>query len=438
MKVFVRIAQAVLLLVVVLGLAWTAARLAPMPASQRAALRAMETPWRPAGSNAFDDLWLIGYRVPPARRRALVDADLRLGDANGNGPRPGDAAKAAGMPSVAPSQEDRDLLCDRNDDCLAKVAADRARYRALAARNAGLMRNIEQLRAHGHVRARGNPMHAIAPYQFAMASDTFHAVAFVDGEVEQALAGACTDFATWRRFAANNDSLIGAMVSPAGSERLARLIAAMAAQQPRGTPWPDACSAAFAPPRAGEGELGQALAGEFRFVSDETRRFVVDGPLTWLAYDAEDNNARTALRMHRLFDASARAAIAADRRLSRPAPASRALDWRCIGNAAGCMLNSIAEPSYLQYAWRMQDHRARLQLMSAVAWLRSQPLSDEPLGALLKRWPGQAPAPARQVEADDEAGALRISMFDRARGDYWSVPAPGSRVASAALPVPAR
>lgn len=438
MKVFVRIAQFVLLLLAALGVTWAAARFAPMPAQQRAALRAMEAPWRPPGTNAFDDLWLIEYRVPPAQRRALVDADLRRGRADGSGPAPGEAAKAAGMPSVALSPADRDRLCRGEDDCLAKVTADRAGYRALVARNTDLIRNVEGLRGHGHVRIRSKVMHAIPRYQFAMASDTWHALRFAEGDTDGALTGACADFATWRRLAANNDSLIGAMVATMASERLARSIAQMAAAQPRDTPWPAGCAAALVRPQVGEGEFGQALAGEHRYLDQAKTQALADGPLAALTYDRADTRARSALRMQGLVDAAARAQVLADRKLVPPAPAARGWDWRCVGNMAGCMVESLAEPAYFGYAWRMQDHRARLQLMSAVAWLRVQPPSGESIETLLRRWPGQQALPARQVEADDAAGTLRIAMFDSTRGDYWTVPAPGSRADPASAPAAVR
>ncbi len=436
MKILARIVQGLMILLVVAAGFWTAARFLPRPESHQTALRTLQSPWQPGGTNAFDDLWLFGYAVPAGERRRLVDADLSRIDPAGAGAHPGDAARAAGFASTQPSAEDRERLCRRDEDCLEKVEADRDGYRTLLARNSGVLRNIEALRSHSHLRTRGAVMASIPPFHFAVVSDTWHASRFLDGDVEVALASACADLSLWRRLATNTDSLIGAMVAVAASERQGKVLAQMLARLPRGTRTPTVCGQAFAPPAVNEGELGRTLAGEHRFVSEMMKHAMAENASIsgWLVHDLRDSEARNAERFAPYLAGAVRSDVAADRKIQVPRPATAA-DWRCIGNLAGCMVLSVSGADMFQsYAWRMQDHRARLQLLAALAWLQAQPSPVEPLDALMARWPGQWPPPARQVEGNVEAGTLRIRLFYDERGDAWTVPAPASRAGESETP----
>lgn len=430
MKIVARLLQLVLLVLGVLAVAWMAARFVPRTPAEQADLRALDAQWTPPGSDAFDDLWLVGYAVPPGKRRALVDADLGgPGALAQTGADAGDAARVAGFASVLPAPRAADLRCGNDEDCVEKVRRNPEAYRAARLRAAGLVRNLEGLRRHGHVRSRDPRLTGIPPYQWATGSDTWHALRFVEGEVDAAFADACADLAMWRRFAANNDTLIGTMVSVAGAERQAQLIAQMAARVPRGTPLPTQCTAALAAPAAAEGSVLHALVGERRYMA-EISDVMVKQQAGWAApllFDPRDTDLRNARRAAYYASGPARAALAADRKL-QPPDIEPQRDWRCIANLHGCVLFSVGAPAYAPYAWRLQDHRAHLQLMAALAWLQAQPATGEPLDRQLARWPGQWAPPARQVNGDPATGMLWIPHYDHARGDAWRVPAPGSRL----------
>lgn len=417
-------------LLLVCAAAWGIARLAPPSAEEREALARVTAPWHPAGTDAFDAIYLSGHDVPAAKRRELVDADLLAADPGG---RAGDAAERAGMPAAAIAEADRKRLCGREDaDCIAKVAADREGLATLLAGHPVLLRNLAELRRHGHVRNRNVRVNdPIPPFQHVHAPVTAHALRFLSGDVAGALAETCADLALWRRFAANEDALIGTMVAEGGVERYGALLGGIVARTPRGAALPADCAAAVAAPAEGEGDVALAVAGEFRYMDDINRQvFADDWWWKHVMYDADGTRALMATTYAAFSTPAVRADIAADRRVSLP-PRARFgwRDWRCIANVTGCIVHDMGGPDeFLPYAWRMQDHRARLQVLGALAWLRAQPPSDEPLAAMLARWPGQWPAPARQVEATAGGRALRIAMFYRKRGDEWTLPAPGSLV----------
>lgn len=86
---------------------------------------------------------------------------------------------------------------------------------------------------------------------------------------------------------------------------------------------------------------------------------------------------------------------------------------------------------YARYANRGLDHRARLQLLATLAWVRGQP-DDGTLAERLARRPADLRSPARDITVAADGRSLEIAQYDTSRGATWSLPWPAYPVESTA------
>ena len=175
------------------------------------------------GSNAFPALWLLEWDVPEQAQAAIAERDAARFRSL---PPPGDPARAAaagGFHIVAVESYPRldDALAREPDSCGWReggcIGHVRANRDAHARRLAGAERLVDRVEAvlagHDHYRtvlplAMDMPVPRL---QFLPLAATRHALQFVDGEADLALANNCRVLSGLRRLAGNSDSLLVTM-----------------------------------------------------------------------------------------------------------------------------------------------------------------------------------------------------------------------------------
>lgn len=444
MRKFIRWSFAILLalLLIVVGM-WALSRMLGPNAAQRAALAELEKESVVSGRNAFAAVWLLPYDVPEDRQQAITAEDAgRFGAMPSS--EPGEFLSAEASTSVAartyadltPLEQDWQKFCNsRTADCLESVRADRAGYAALLARHARLVERSISLRQYGHYRS-GLPLRNDVPlprFQYAIAPLTRHALDFVEGRQDAALAGVCEDAGAWRRIGGHSDSLIARMIGIAyATDGYGRLFAEMLAELPASHPLPSACSSAFAVPVLEDGLICDAMKGESKFIAEGMRALTgaaspvgnpVDDFLFPALYDEEMTLARMAPSQAHACSDDARRAVLADTPMKSSAVSTLDVGFDCVGNSLGCILAHAGSEDgpYDGYALRGQDYSARLRLMATLLWLRQQE-DDGPLELQLRERPRTLVASGHPVEIADGGKSLRIKHFDDSRDAYWQVP----------------
>lgn len=424
---------------------WGCSRMLAPPTQQRDALALLERPWHPAGSNAFDALWLLGYDVPEAELAVVTDADAARLSAQphaalrGTGEAIAFTSGAQGRhASLRMRAEDTERLCrPRGDDCLAKVRADVGAYRGIVVRNGRLLARVRALSRHGHVRNRLPPgIDAPLPdFNLLRLGLTADATRFADGDIDGALASTCTAISTWRRLGRATDALIAQMISIAyGSDGHGRLLADMLRELPRDHVVPEACRVALAPPLPQEASLCQAMRGEFAMLvttmraletADEPTGTALGNLLVPLAFDAEATILEAAPHYARLCEGAAAERVARDEAFRAPAAAGdrELLRLDCIANAVGCVLAEMARPDMSAYQNRALDHNARLRVLVTALWLQEDASTTGTLATRLAARPQALRWPGREVEAGPRGDTLRIRQYDISGGrpGYWEI-----------------
>ncbi len=458
-------AFAVVALVVIAGLLWTASRLSGPTDAQREAIALLERPSAPVGDDAFAALWLLPYDVPMAELESVARADTaRLAAQPHLRVAPGAWAPEAyrafttsakgRYQNLEPSAQDIELMYKaRESGCLARVRSDVQAYTALAERNARLFDRIAALSTYDFIRS---PILdridvPLPGYVSGGRATTGHAVAFVTGDKSAALEATCRDMTTWRRLGNHSDTLIARMIGIAFStDANGRLLADMLAELPRDAAIPGTCTKALVPMPPSETLLCNAMRGEFQFSNASIRAmapdpkqgaaaFALQQATMGLLFDPEKMRASTAVRFAAFCSDDALSRIAADLPPEHREPDSLArLD--CVANAIGCILSDMAGPAYTEYAARAQDQAARIQLLGTLLWLREQPDDGRSLAQKIASRPASLVSPTRPVEVTDDGSAIRIRQFDTARGDTWQVPLPAflrnANAGSALTPAP--
>lgn len=271
-----RIGIVLLALFVLLAALWSASRLLGPTAEQRRAVATFEAQPAPSGSNAFPALWLLQWDVPEPEQAAVVAEDAERLRAL---PPWGDPARTEAMRDLAGVAAGRyeDLaagLADapascgpREGGCLERVRAERDAHAARLQRSSRLVDRVQAVFDHDHYRSLLPAAVDVPapPLQLMSLGQTRHALHFVDGETDAALAGTCRRLGGWRRIAGNADSLLMAMYAVAGIQGGGALLADMLAELPPGHALPPACAAALSPPRPDEMSLCTAMRGEWEF-----------------------------------------------------------------------------------------------------------------------------------------------------------------------------
>lgn len=430
-RVFKWLAAGVLAIGFVLVAVYGVSRAMGPSAAERQALQALQPDKPPTGRNGFAQLWLLPYAVPAGEQAAVLKADL--------------ARYAKGPEAFKATADDRwpreDLigapglqLCGWKDqDCLARIRGNQAGYAAAVASNAPLAARVEALHDADYVRNPFplDPQLPFPAYQLLSAPQTGHALTFVRGHRQEALAGVCRDAQTARMLWKDPDYLIGGMISLAMLRGTANLFSEMLAALPDDAKLPDECVAAFAPLPTDATNVCRVMQREFAFVQSgvgDNAWQAVEGTGTtrghWL-FDRDKTIARMAVGPSWPCEAGGKAQIAADRPVTTPPPNGNGWDFRCLANAVGCTLADMGPSNYDDYSRRGQDGMAHLRLVSVALWLRAHPKAGlDDLPPELRN--------GRPLKLDAERGTLSMALFSPQDGqDRWEIPLPASRLRSA-------
>ncbi|KAF1692701.1 hypothetical protein [Pseudoxanthomonas koreensis] len=440
------VAAAVLFVVVV----WLASRATGPSAAESDALALIDAAPANQGRGGFAALYTVAHDVPEAEQAGVLAEDVRhfaTAPLVPDGSSPPWRSALEDWPRLGMSLEGDPAWCvSREPGCLERVRASPQAYAGLLERNAALLDRTAALAAWDHFHS---PFPArfdtpLPAYQSLSRLATRDAWRFVAGDIDVALAGACTGVLQGRRMIEAGDSLIGSMIGAALVQGNATLLGDMLAELPREHALPAQCDAAFALPLAlGDGACRTMLA-EGRLATGGLRGQVaasfaaevagsdLPGWSTRLLFDPEHTAARGAPKFAWYCGAQARELIAQDSPLRDPAPPPSRWSLACASNAVGCILVDIAAPAYADYGLRLQDADARLRTTAALLWLRGRDGAiDE---AALAQLPAPMRSPSRPLRLDIAAGTLATALHERPREGQdghdgsWSLPLPASRL----------
>lgn len=437
-SIFKRSAMVLIGVVLLAALLWTVARALPLTAEQRAAIALLEQAPEFPGRNAFGLLWTMGNAVPADRIEAVLAEDARrIAEFRSLPPNPSMPTAPVEWareddPAVEISKADRALFCgERDASCIERVTNDTEAYRALIERHGARLDRIESLADYGHIDlpwSYGFDFLDIPPLGGFGDTRTRHALRFVEGRIDQALALSCRAIDTWRRLGRNSDSLILRMTANAYAIRHhGAQVAEMLAAVPPGQPLPAACETALAPPEPAELSLCNAMRGEFEIVRDSERMVRAAAAQTWfgelglLGYDFEAMGGSIAENHARQCTDAALARIEQDLPKALPPEAS---SWRfsCLGNLIGCRLEALTTPNYNDYHVRMLDFGFQLRALATLAWLHREHPGEPVTEALLQARPDALKSPARELIAIDDGAALEVPLYSEYPLSSWRLP----------------
>lgn len=433
----------VLLVLLLLAAAlWSASRLLGPTAEQRRAVAMFEQMPGPEGSNAFPALWLLQWDVPEPEQAALVAEDAERfralppwGDpARGEATRDLASVAAGRYEDLRAGLAGAPASCGPGEGgCLERVRADRDAHAGRLEQSARLVDRVQAFFDHDHYRSPLPPAvdGPLPPLQLMSLGQTRHALQFVDGEIDAALAGTCRRVDGWRRIAGNADSLLVTMYAVAGIQGDGSLLADMLAELPPAHALPSACVAALAPPRPDGLGLCPAMRGEWKFGMSTFDAMQAEAGLggrigRWLLLDPEATAALSASNLAWACGEQAAQAVAQDRPMHPPQKDGGPWRFECVANLAGCALMEVARPAYADYGQRLQDTGARIRVLGTLAWLRESAAAGDARSArdLLVDLPEGLRSPGRAVEVDPDGRHLRIELFDTRQDGHWRVPLP--------------
>ncbi len=432
----------IVVLLVLVAAAWAISRAVYPTEAQREAVAEMEQLPDFPGENAFALLWTLERDVPNDRLKAVMAEDIRRFSEKPANPDP-DEGESWGIESVAedypdltPTAEDREMFCrPRGDDCLARVREDIEAYSALLDRNQTLLDRVEKLRDYDYVRFEF-PYRMDTPlpsFQNIFLLRTRHAVAFAQGQTQEAVAATCQDVAAWRRLGAHSDNLITNLISVANSsDNNGSMLANMLAEMPVDMPLPEPCNDALAPPTLVDVSICNAMHGEFntsansiRSLPESVEKSSYLDRLSWpLLFDTEATVGMSAEQLRSFCSEPERDRLRADRREIPESSHQGMLRFACVGNPIGCMMNSIALPSYTDYRHRLQDYGAKLRVLGTLAWMRRHAEDGRSPAELLADRPDDLKSPARDIGFGPEGRTLQVPLYDTSRSEHWSIPLP--------------
>jgi len=444
-----RVAQGLLVVVLLVASAWATSRLLGPTDAQEAALATMREPLPAVERNAFAALWLMPYEVPVSERDATFADDLRRVEAMqreamlpGSGVHPNRSADAYDAPSPAAGRypaaiaaEEFERFCKPRENCLKRVSADLDGYAALIERSAGLLDRIEALEEYdGLHQAFGlrfdSPMPA---YQYGTLIRTRHAVWYRQGRTMDALDRTCRAITTWRRLGANSDTLVSRILGASyAGDAYARQFAQMLVEMPRDAVLPASCAKAFEPPAGEEVSICSAMRGEFAFmyssiaIAREDRTLFssrMSKLLSPLLFSEEMTAASFAEPLAFYCRADILRAMADDVPIVSPDASRGDLGFQCLSNAYGCVLGGMASPGFDGYAAQVMDTNARLRLIGALLRIRTDIGDTHPFSVRLKATVNNAGLRNRRVDISPDGRSLWLQNY-RSGEAHWEIPLP--------------
>lgn len=413
---------------------WCASRLWPVPDSRLQAQQRLEARLPVTGHNGYALLWTLPFDDLDARQRdqALArDVQRWEADPRGNG---------GARPQLA---EDHVELQSRPSascgpaasGCLAQVRADPQRFVEAHAGHQQLHGRVDQLAEADYFASPFQPkgegiLVPLPAYGLVMDATSARALAYVQGDIDGALRGACRGLQLGRRLVPGGSYLVESIVGASLVQAHAQLLADMLVELPADHPLPAECEPAMEPLRAEEQSLCRAMQGEYAMSRAAIESSAQESGGV-LMLDRNSTLARVAGNLGWACGAAAMAALEADRPLPVEAPPRR--DFGCLSNVMGCVLTEMAAPAYPAYSSRSQDAAAMLRLLGAQRWLRQQ--AEDPVEAL-QRLPAQFRSPVRSPQLSADGRRLQVPRRSPPRGNaespWLSVPLVAGAGATAA------
>lgn len=431
-----------LALVILVGVLFAASWLFWPTRAQEQALAMLTTPApEPQGRNAFADVWLLRYDLSPEARERIAAEDVAR--FNRRPVVPDDAAPAEPFVSGAEAGHREEKLPPSSDhgcglrapDCLGRVRNAPDKAAALLSAHAGLLQRSRDALEHNDYLRNRFRMQVDMPFAIAAMSDGAAlmridaALAFVRGERERGMESTCRSVVAWRRWMRQPDLLIDAMMGDAAIRGWLELQGQMLVELPVGAPLPAVCRSLREPPPLADDAMCRVIKREFEFSRPMFERDGTGGAATWGAstgrkipfvYRPHATQAMIAETMTWPCGEAAHRQRLVDQPVTIPAPAAQ-LRLECVANSMGCILNDIGRPAMAPYQHRLQDQRARLNLMATLLWLREQPVDGRTLAQRVAARP-VALRQGRDIEVVEDR--LRIPLFDAGEKAYWELAVP--------------
>jgi hypothetical protein len=423
--------------VIILAVLWGLSRLQGATAEELAAMALLEVDQDFAGENAFDYLWLLQYDMPEDDHLSVLAEDMRrleqwiVGVYRGETVSPPFVSVAAERyADLRPEADEMARFCaGMASDCLARVRADQDGYRALLDRHQRLLERASRATQAEYLDNYFAPR-LLAPtpsYQLAILPATGHALAFIEGDIDAALARTCEQIADWNRLGRNTDHLIARIIASTFVGGLyAHLLTDFLAELPPGYALPEQCRLLERPPAPETLSLCPAMRGEYRQVTAGTQDLLQ-------VEEAGRLLERAALAVTFRQDLSAAMLAPQYAQWCAPEMLAALMDddpdpgldepgsvWqlRCIANWTGCVMNLIAMPDMSRYYRRQLDHGARMHALALALWLHGQ--ADD--------GPDELPADLVHGRVRITDAGIVVELLDSSQADaVWSLPLPSSR-----------
>ena len=433
-----RMAAALLGLLALLALFLLASRFWPASAMQKQARAALEQPLDWPGANAWALLETLDHDgLDMAQRQALVDERVRRFTAwqqeNARQRAAGENQQmnAPALGGQAITWPRSDVLCQSNqaEQCLDKVRqAPEAVAAALAQRQPRLQR-VAQLADYSHVRSP-YPGDVSMPYLHTTGalfdSLSAHALAHVQGNSDQALAGLCRDMGSGRMLLTRSDSLINAMVGNAMLQGNGQLLGQVLAELPAGHALPSSCTAALVPLQSQDLGLCRAMRMDYAIsgaAMADSYQYEMDTPGSSWLFNVDKSMDRIATVQGQGCLAPMQQQLARDQRAVIDASVWSLWKMECPANAIGCILTSIAGPAYSDYVHRAQDTAAQQRLLATLVWLREQPaLAPDDIALQLQNLPADLVSAQRPITLSTDGRALQVSPRYYRKGPQAAAP----------------
>lgn len=392
---------------------WCASRMWPVPESRLQAQQRLEARLPATGHNGYALLWTLPFDDLDARQReqALAE-DVRRWEADLRG---SSGAQTHLVANHAELRSRPGASCGpAASGCLAQVRADPQRFVEAHAGHQQLHARLDQLAEADYFMSPFPPkgegvLVPLPGYGVVMDATSARALAYVQGDIDGALRGACRGLQLGRRLLPGSSYLVESIIGASLVQANAQLLADMLVEMPADHPLPAECEQAMQPLRAEEQSLCRAMQGEYAMsrAAIETSAREFGGVLV---LDRSSTLARVAGNLGWACGAAATSALEADRPLPVPAPPQH--DFGCLSNVMGCVLTDIAAPIYPAYSSRPQDAAAMVRLLGAQRWLRQQ--TDDPVDAM-QRLPVQFRSPVRAPQLSADGRHLQVPRRSPAR-----------------------
>ncbi|WP_329891164.1 hypothetical protein [Stenotrophomonas sp. SMYL11] len=392
---------------------WCASRMWPVPESRLQAQQRLEARLPATGHNGYALLWTLPFDDLDARQReqALAE-DVRRWEADLRG-------SSGGQTHLVANHSELHLRPGAScgpttSGCLAQVRVDPQRFVEAHAGHQQLHARLDQLAEADYFVSPFQPkgegiLVPLPTYGLVMDATSARALAYVQGDIDGALRGACRGLQLGRRLVPGSSYLVESIIGASLVQANAQLLADMLVELPADRPLPAECEQAMQPLRAEEQSLCRAMQGEYAMSRAAIESSAQESGGV-LVLDRSSTLARVAGNLGWACGAAAMAALEADRPLPVQAPPQR--DFGCLSNVMGCVLTEIAAPAYPAYSSRSQDAAAMVRLLGAQRWLRQQ--TDDPAEAL-PRLPVQFRSPVRAPQLAADGRHVQVARRSPAR-----------------------